>query len=253
MHSSSKGHMKYAKNMRVFHNKIKNRLIERAVRAGTKNPSLLDIGVGRGGDMFKWNLNGVQDVYGYDPNPAYVQEANNRYNDSHLLNRNYVFSTKLCDSGPFDIVSCQFAVHYMFESERALTEHLRYVNGMLKPNGYYVGTFMNGDLVRRLVNDNGHFTNQAIRLRLSEPGGTVNFAAPLDVHLAGTLYFGEKSVSSEYLVLPDVLEQKCKEQGLILVEYRPFEKYNDEFRFNLGSDFSACSYLYCSFVFIKKT
>lgn len=242
--------MRYAKSMRVFHNKIKNRIIQRAV-CGKNGRSLLDIGVGRGGDMFKWDANGVQHVYGYDPNPAYIQEAKCRYNNSDLSSgRDYVFSTKPCDTNDrFDIVSCQFAIHYMFESDRALTEHLRYVADKLKPNGYYVGTFMNGDLVRRLVGRTGHFVNQAIRLSVGDNPG---FATPLDVHLAGTLYFGERSVSSEYLVLPALLEQKCGEQGLILVEYKPFEEYNDELRFKLGPDFSVCSYLYSSFVFQLK-
>lgn len=204
--------------------------------------------------MFKWDVNDVQNVYGYDPNPAYIQEANSRYNNSNLSNRNYVFSTRLCrdDRRRFDVVSCQFAVHYMFASERALTEHLRYVADKLKPNGYYIGTFMNGEHVRQLVGDSGHFMNQAIQLRLPAGAAAESFAAPLDVHLVGTLYFGEKSVSSEYLVLPEVLKEKCGEQGLTLVEFKPFEKYNDELRFNLGSECSVCSYLYSSFVFQLK-
>lgn len=240
------GHIKYAKNMRVFHNKIKTQLIGKAIRG--PDTSLLDIGVGRGGDMFKWSMNNIQYVYGYDPNPAYIREAQHRYNENNMKH-NYVFSTELCDNGQFDVVSCQFAVHYMFASENALNKHLRYVSERLKPNGYYIGTFMNGDNVYKLVGDTNTYMNSAIQLSLQD--NEDRFATSMNVHLSGTLYFGEKSISSEYVVLPNVLEQKCKEHGLILVEYKSFESYNKELHFNLGKDFSVCSYLYSSFVFQK--
>ena len=78
-------------------------------------------------------------------------------------------------------------------------------------------------------------------------------AVPVHVHLAGTLYFGETSVSHEFLVKKDVLTRRCKEAGLRLVSYTPFEVYNSQMNYKMGSDFSECSYMYTSFMFQKNS
>jgi SAM-dependent methyltransferase len=245
----------FAKNMRCFHNKIKSSLITQAAQM-TNGKALLDIGCGRGGDLFKWDVGGIEYVYAYDPNPAYIEEANRRLLSSHLK-RNYVFSTDIYDSfdQSFDIVSCQFAVHYLFASDSLLNDHLKYIARMLKPGGVYIGTFMDGDNVLQRVKEveKNCFSNQAMCVRIpsmnkiqQDTGVSVN------VHLAGTLYFGEKSVSHEFLVKKAVLTQRCAEAGLQLIGYTPFKVYNNQMNFRMGSDFSECSYMYTSFMFQKK-
>lgn len=245
----------YAKNMRSFHNKIKSQLITQAAQM-TEGKMLLDIGCGRGGDLFKWDLAGIEHVYAYDPNPAYIEEANRRSVSSHLK-RDYVFSTDIASGvQQFDIVSCQFAIHYLFASDDMLQSHLRYVAGVLKPGGVYIGTFMDGDMVLQRVNNTERncFSNQAMCIRvpciqkIHQDTGV-----PVNVHLAGTLYFGEKSVSHEFLVKKDVFTRACANAGLSLVGYIPFKAYNQHMNFRLGNDFAECSYMYTSFLFQKIT
>lgn len=246
----------FAKNMRCFHNKVKSRLISKGVDM-TDGKTLLDIGCGRGGDLYKWEKCALEYVYAYDPNPAYIEEATRRLNSSNL-NCNYEFSTKMFKGGEncFDIVSCQFAVHYLFESDDTLNEHLKYVACMLKPGGVYIGTCVDGDSVIERVSPlhYNYFSNKAVCIRVpymdkirQETG------VPLNVHLAGTLYFGEKSISHEFVVKKDVLTRRCEAVGLRLVSYTPFKEYNAEMNFKMGSDFSDCSYMYTSFMFEKKS
>lgn len=243
----------YAKNMRCFHNKVKSQLISQSVQM-TDGKKLLDIGCGRGGDLFKWNNCGFEYVYGYDPNPAYIEEAKNRLSSSRL-NRNYVFSTNKLVENNVDVVSCQFAIHYLFASDDVLNEHLRYVSHMLKPGGVYIGTFMDGDIVMQRVarlQDNC-FSNKAVCLRVPYMNTIQETGVPVHVHLACTLYFGEKSVSHEFLVKKDVLTRRCEEVGLRLVSYTPFNVHNSQMNFMMGLDYSECSYMYTSFVFQKNS
>jgi SAM-dependent methyltransferase len=51
----------------------------------------------------------------------------------------------------FDVVSCQFAVHYFFESREKLDGFFQNVADNLKPGGYFISTFMDGERVDRLL------------------------------------------------------------------------------------------------------
>jgi len=48
---------------------------------------------------------------------------------------------------PFDIVSCQFAIHYFFSSGEVLRTFARNVADSLRPGGYFLGTCMDGTAV----------------------------------------------------------------------------------------------------------
>ena len=52
-------------NMRKFHNWVKESLIKKAVSL-TDNTNLLDLAVGRGGDIMKWHRAGIKNVTGID-------------------------------------------------------------------------------------------------------------------------------------------------------------------------------------------
>jgi len=47
----------------------------------------------------------------------------------------------------FDIISIQFAMHYMFSDETSLDNLLININDCLKPNGYLIGTIMDGSKI----------------------------------------------------------------------------------------------------------
>jgi len=50
---------------------------------------------------------------------------------------------------PFDVVSCQFAIHYNFETEEKISGFLDNVVKYLKPGGYFIGTCFDGDTVAK--------------------------------------------------------------------------------------------------------
>ena len=53
--------------------------------------------------------------------------------------------------GGFDVVSCQFAVHYFFKSDETLSTFVTNVVHNLKPGGVFIGTCMDGLKVRQLL------------------------------------------------------------------------------------------------------
>jgi SAM-dependent methyltransferase len=56
-------------------------------------------------------------------------------------------------SGNFDLATCMFAVHYMFENASNLKQFCKNVGSVLKSGGYFVGTCLDGGAVReRLKN-----------------------------------------------------------------------------------------------------
>lgn len=255
----------FSKVMRSFHNNVKGSLIQRALSLIDTSTiqserRLLDVGVGRGGDMFKWDRYDLQHVLGYDPSDAYIEEANRRFSQSNLSHRDYKYVC--CEhindlqqsSHSFDVVSCQFVIHYFFTSEDVVRDFLTQVHRVLKPGGAFVGTFMDGDQVLKHTNDGTiEFLNDALLMYIPESSPSLDVGRPLHVHLTGTLYFGENSVSHEFIVKKEVLTRLCQSVGLVLHAYAPFQWHHAQCQghFKLSDDYKACSYMYTSFVFMK--
>lgn len=53
----------------------------------------------------------------------------------------------------FDVVSCQFAIHYFFENRDTLNGFLANVSNNLRPGGIFIATFMDGDKVHAMLED----------------------------------------------------------------------------------------------------
>lgn len=250
-----------AKTLRTFHNKIKANVIQRACHIVPDATTLLDIGVGRGGDIMKWHANNIQKVIGLDVEFTYIREAIRRFNQAHLRDvRDYKFYViKNGDSfhttlkkrnmhTTYDIVSCQFCLHYFASSEEHLQEFFSNIAQVLKPGGVFIGTVPNGDTVLRLLGDDDTFTNEQVCIKKqfripSRCGDAVQFS------MAGTLYFGENMISHEYLVYVDTLRDIALRNGLVLVEWTPFSKHYDTYDFVLHEDAKTASFVNNTFIF----
>ena len=56
----------------------------------------------------------------------------------------------------FDIISCQFAMHYMFEEESWIRTFLTNIRKFLMPGGYFIATLCDGNAIVRTVRNCGH-------------------------------------------------------------------------------------------------
>jgi mRNA (guanine-N7-)-methyltransferase len=255
------------KLLRVLHNKIKDWMIQQTHVNGENR--LLDIGCGRGGDIFKWHKHGIRHVIGVDCNDIYIAEAKKRYAQmcsSNSFEKNtYRFFTvdehenvitflkQKNVNTRFDHVSCQFALHYFFEKEETIRNLLANLSSMLYVGGLFMCTIMNGDKVVALLKDceNMEYMNSAFAVYSDVQSDIKDFGHELKIHIAGTVYFGDSSVSVEYIVKPDVLVRLCKEYHLELQVRKDFKQFQSKFNILLQDDTSTCSELYECFIFKK--
>lgn len=252
-----------AKTLRSFHNKIKAEIIQRGCRMNAGVQTLLDIGVGRGGDLMKWHNNHIQKVVGLDVEYTYIREAIRRFNQAHLRGvRDYRFYViKNGDSfldtlekrnldTLYDMISCQFCLHYFASSEECLHEFLSNVSKVLKPGGVFIGTVPNGDTILKMLGNSVEFSNEQVLIKKmfdapSTCGDAIQFS------MTGTLYFGENMVSHEYLVYENTLRDIARKNGLDLLEWKSFSEHYDERDFLLHDDTKKASFVNNTFVFIR--
>ena len=118
--------------LRKFHNWIKMQHIFEAQRK-TNGHTLLDVAVGRGGDLMKWSKARLKYITGFDIDNKSIYEKNDfdgaikRYSSmKHLPNMPRCYFWNISAIDPFalnivnskdnnkiyDIVSCQFSFHY---------------------------------------------------------------------------------------------------------------------------------------------
>ena len=258
--------MEQATQLRHFHNEIKSILISKySSNIESKNVKLLDLGVGRGGDLHKWNKCEIQTVVGIDINKEFILDAIKRMINPKFEGRNY----KLYYTTPnkmfaqffkqkeiqyintFHIVSCMFAFHYFWESLSSLRTIMKQISESLIDNGYFIGVVPQGDVISKLLKGKDVYTTPSMQLQrcyteVNHIGDKIKFM------LSGTLYFGEKMLSEEYLVFKETFVSVALEYNLHVVEYENFEKYYIN-RYHLSPPTKEASFVNGVFAFIKKS
>jgi hypothetical protein len=183
------------KSLRDFHNRfVKNKIISAISKNGD---TLIDLSVGKGGDIPKWREAKLSFVLGIDinidnienridgacarylnykkkylnmPNMLFVNgdSTNNIKNGSGLNDeKSKQIVNAIFGNGPkdfktlgkgvfkqygkaidgFDIVSCQFAIHYFFENKQTFRNFIINVIETCKEGGYFVGTSFDGRIL----------------------------------------------------------------------------------------------------------
>tara|TARA_B100001094_G_scaffold326648_1_gene383213 strand:+ start:13429 stop:14217 length:789 start_codon:yes stop_codon:yes gene_type:complete len=254
-----------SKFMRQFHNCIKNDLIQTVAKNFDQiYIRLLDIGVGKGGDIQKWDSAKIDYVIGIDVDKFSIIEARNRFKESNIT-RDYQFyvtqynasvAKSLYSLGKhttmYNIISCQFALHYFFANKYTVTSFFKDIGEKLIPGGYFIGTIVDGESVLELLNNQRNYDNSVIKIQkfFESPKYIGDF---IKYSLTGTLYFGENFVSNEYLVFKQTLIEECKNVGLEFISYTKFSDYNFQMKELMSSDSKISSFLNASFIFRKLT
>lgn len=234
-------------HLRNFNNWVKAQLISSF--AGRSCSRVLDLACGKLGDLQKWKLAGVREYCGIDISKTGLEDAVARLAGAdETTKRNIIFKLVRADLGitdlsaagvfapheRFDAISCQFAIHYFFQTEARALTFFRNIAGRLAPGGVFVGTTTDADvLIRRLrdVASSASRTSAAASAAANEPVGwsnrfySVSFPAAsvraqwaLGAHPFGVQYrfFLTESVDSidEYLVPWVLLERLARAAGL---------------------------------------
>jgi mRNA (guanine-N7-)-methyltransferase len=148
--------------LRKFHNEIKHALL---MHFAYGKERLIDLGCGRGGDIWKWIDVRVKNVTGLDLSDGEIEEAKVRFEEARqrrhsgpLPNAEFIQTDKLdMELIPIkpqqraDVVTCMFVIHYFFISEPGCKQLFANIANFLKPDGYFICCFPDAKRVIALL------------------------------------------------------------------------------------------------------
>ncbi len=253
--------------LRSFNNWVKATMINKYTlklydRTG-EHLSILDLCCGRGGDLEKYFRSKVRIYVGSDLAEESLKNAIDRYEklknekfkdlkckcyficEDLSSNKNNLM-LRIPQEIKFDFVSCQFALHYHFESEARLRTFLTNVVQRLNPGGFFVGTIIDSNVLvkklreskkdKRSIYKDEKFTfgNQFYAVKFSQkrfpvdkPFG-IRYGFFLEDSIDKRDENGKFSFVGEYLIIFDKLVEICKEFDLHLVDKKNFHEFYEE-------------------------
>jgi mRNA (guanine-N7-)-methyltransferase len=271
--------------LKQFNNWIKSVLIRDNVKEGD---IVFDLCSGKGGDLLKYHEAKIKSYVAADIAVGSVQDSVKRYNDSQKFDnpqKRFKFDgtfvaancitidlANILGKRLFDVVSCQFAIHYSFENETCARTLLKNAAQNLKKGGTFIVTCPDAYvLVKKLR------AQPADKLDFGNDVYKVTFEH--DKHFDKDETFGLKyefwlndaiDNCDEYLVPPEAFQNLAKDYGLELREsmnfHEFFEKNSDRedlkhltdtvFKLrdgNMTQDEWDAIYLYRVYIFQKTT
>lgn len=278
-------HDRGLKDVRSFHNKIKEALYESNIKAGD---TLLELAMGRAGDLHKWRKTKPSKVVGIElsasnlespkqgacvrylnelkkssklPPALFIEadmtkpllEQDNRY--LKILSKQEAPSTPYLETfaglTEFDVVSCQMAMHYACESEDTFRVFVG--NLVTHGKGLFFGTCMDGQSVYSLLlGKQGHMfrSEQQVFCEFTKEyqdgeGWTEEFGKAIQVKLESF-----EKPQTEYLVPFGKVTEILRENGFDLVRTSLFgDDYAQQSTYTITGDHRTFSFLHRSFVF----
>lgn len=226
----------YFYNMRKFHNGIKRDLYNQY----TNSKNVLELSIGKGGDLGKLFENKVTRVVGYDIDANSITEAKRRLTEYpndfqekvelHVLD---LSTNVLSGNGDFDVISCMFAMHYFFKSEDTFLTILSSIENNLRVGGILMGTFFDGkSLINRLnapFNDPTHFklTREVTNETLF--GNTINVLLKDNIDISSAEIYNPED---EYIVDFERFTLVMGMLGFELIQSDLFSKLNNDYKLN---------------------
>ena len=150
-----------------------------------------------------------------------------------LIEKNKINNTLLKKSfnslnEPFDLISCQFAVHYFFKNMDTLDAFCHNVNHNLKVNGYFIGTCLDGNSVNNaFINKETSILKGEINKKVlwqiekkydsyeQDSKGNENLGKHIDVYVETI-----NKIIPEYLVDFELFKRKLSKYNIHLVDVK---------------------------------
>ncbi|XP_074560096.1 mRNA cap guanine-N(7) methyltransferase 1 [Curcuma longa] len=228
-------------HLKKLNNWIKSVLIQLYARS---KDAVLDIACGKGGDLIKWDKAKIGYYVGVDIAEGSIKDCRTRYNgDSEQQQRRKKFgfpARLICadfyevpldkylqDDAPFDICSCQFALHYSWSTEVRARQALANVSALLRPGGIFIGTMPDANvIIKRLREADGlEFGNSVYWISFEEEYMLKKFKASSPFGIKYKFHLEDAVDCPEWIVPFHVFKSLADEYGLDLV----FAKNSHEF------------------------
>ena len=274
--------------VRKFNNWVKSVLFQEHTQQGF---TILDLCCGKGGDIGKFNRHKISFYVGVDMSKQNLIEAKYRFQklkckfDALLICGDVADAeTSVHDivqrefSLDYDLVSCQFALNYIWSSEENAERFFDNVSKNLKPGGLFIGTIPDSKVLvtkLRKIASNCVFGNEYYSVKFdraqfprSEGEFGLEYGFYLEDSVGGKIMRNEGieyNYVPEYLITKKTLQDVAAKYGLKLVKLQNFheffvdhkEKYEGllkKFLAGVAIDEEQwdITYLYSVFVFQKE-
>jgi SAM-dependent methyltransferase len=235
--------------LRQHNNWVKTTLLSAAAklaRAGGGKLRLLDLCCGRGGDLHKHRHLDLSHLVMVDSCLEAVAEAAGRYSLMPGLSTcgkpdgigakflvydcfdaapllPVLAELELAHGGAFDVVSCQFSMHYAFGQERQVRGFLAIVSRALRSGGVFAATTVDdGELAKWRAAEGDSFGNACFHVAFeAEPAGGAGYGAPYRISLEASV-----DDAREYVVAWDrLVALAAADYELDLVETHNFAAF----------------------------
>ncbi|KAA8526906.1 hypothetical protein F0562_008865 [Nyssa sinensis] len=244
-------------HLKKLNNWIKSVLIQLYARRGD---AVLDLACGKGGDLIKWDKAKIAYYVGIDIAEGSVElsidllfffcieDCRTRYNgdaDHHQRRKKFTFPARLIcgdcfevrldkvleDDAPFDICSCQFAMHYSWSTEARARRALANVSALLRPGGIFIGTMPDANvIVKKLREAEGlAFGNSVYWIRFDEEFSEKKFKSSSPFGIKYKFHLEDAVDCPEWIVPFNVFKSLAEEYGLELVFVKNSHQFVDEY------------------------
>jgi SAM-dependent methyltransferase len=231
----------FFERMRKFHNKVKEYLYNKYCK---DIDNLLELCSGKGGDLHKWLYNNVKNVCGYDISEKNILECQRRINSLKNNNINTSFykldltknnSDEIIynnNQDGFNVVSCQFGIHYFFQSESNVNNIVKILDKSLIDNGYFIITFLDNIKIDNLFEnkniafyeEDGEIMYLIEREEQKEEQRNL-YGNKLQITLNGNNILGEGS--NEWIINFENFKNLLESKGYKCIETELFENIYD--------------------------
>ena len=252
--------------LRSFNNWVKASMINKYCKKLGKGVAVLELCCGKGGDLDKYFMNNIKLFVGADISKESLKNAmdrlekikNEKYKDNFRIKCIFIkddlsspdnrFLEKINKNYYFDLVSCQFALHYHFQNEERLNAFLTNVSSRLCEGGYFIGTIIEDNVIvkrlrnRKKITENKYlkekftFGNEYYSVKFSQkhfdvkngPFG-IKYGFYLEDSIDNRDEEGKIKYVEEYLIVFNEFVELCKKYDLYLVEKENFTKFYSDY------------------------
>lgn len=241
------------KGLRSFNNWVKSVILQEYTRQGF---TVLDLCCGKGGDLGKFAKQKISFYVGIDMSKKNLIEAKDRFKSHNCGFDGILIGGDITDPEitinqivsqefnlEYDLVSCQFALNYLWKSESTIRRFLENVTNNLKPGAVFVGTIPDSKvLVKKLrsISKNFTFGNDYYSVKFKTdkfPRENGEFGIEYGFYLEdsiGQAIFRPEGTEinyvPEYLIGINKLKELASEYGLNLIYTRNFHDFYVEYK-----------------------
>jgi SAM-dependent methyltransferase len=199
-------------DIRKLHNSVKRHLIQSVSKPGL---NVLDVGCGRGGDIFKW-LDCKVKLSVCDPCKDALVEARKRCGPKNV--KFYDGDITHVPGGVFDILCYNFSLQYTFANEELFTRTTESIQSKSHVGTKLVGIVPNSDFIlnhSKFIDSHGNYFMRG------KDTGNGDYGEKVWVCVKNTLYYENDEPISEPIAYKDILVTRLQSMGWVLNVWEP--------------------------------